>query len=42
MKIFISDDYDSVEDLSDALEHIFELIKDGNTSGYYPTWYIGG
>lgn len=40
MKIFITDDYNSVEELSDALEHILELVKDGNTSGYYPTWSI--
>ena len=40
MTIDIVQEADSAEEMALVLEYIASQIKEGNTSGYYPTWSL--
>jgi hypothetical protein len=40
MKINITEEFESAENITTALNHIAKLIEQGYTSGHYPTWTL--
>lgn len=42
LSLTISEDFDTADELLEALEHIAALISDGYTSGYHPGWQLSG
>jgi len=42
LKIEISEEVATVEQMAELLEYIAGLVRDGMTSGHYPNWTLNG